>query len=44
MRIGANRNSVTHEELYRMAHAGSQDALKTLITDYRPLLLSESRM
>ena len=32
----------THEELYRLAHAGSEEALKTLCNDYKPLFLSAS--
>ncbi len=34
---------MTHEELYLEARAGSETALWTLCTDYRPLFIAESR-
>ena len=32
----------THEVLYRLAHAGLEEALKVLCNDYKPLFLSAS--
>ena len=37
-----NTTTYTHEELYALAHDGSEEALMTLCTDYRPLFLSAS--
>lgn len=37
-----NINTYTHEELYGLAHAGSEEALKILCDDYKPLFISAS--